>query len=547
MRWADLLISFARPIQNILAILGGKVIPFKIGNIKSSHYSFGHRFTHPGKIKISSPETYVKHLSAAGVVVDTDKRKNLIEKDIAKKSQQCGGFIVPDEALINIVTHLVEYPTVVSGEFDKVFLELPDEVLIMAMREHQKYFAVKNKNGKLLPNFIVVNNTRVKSPKKAAKGHERVLRARLADAKYFYNNDINESMDTFVDKLKRILFQTKLGTVYEKVERVQRIAEIISDQMGESEDVRNRVSRASRLSKADLVSQVVNEFPKLQGIMGRIYAKAGGEHNNAATAIEEHYRPAYSGGPLPETIEGAIVAIADKIDSICGCFSAGLTPTGATDPYALRRQGIGILQIMVDKGFTFSIRHLIEKSISPFKEICEKDTGSVAQMVYDFLRDRISHLLIEKGLAKDTVSAVVTVTIDNVPNVWKRARALATLRSKPDFETLAITFKRVVNIIKKTDTSDIGDVNPSLFQDASETDLYKAYEHISKKVTGELGKGQFDQALLDIASLRDHVDNFFDTVLVMEEDLAIRRNRLGLLRCIESLFKVFADFSRIST
>lgn len=547
MRWADLTISFARPIQSILAILGEKTIPFKVGNIRSNGYSFGHRFTHPGRVKIQSPEAYVKNMKSAGVIVDIEQRRAIIEKETSKIAEKLGGTVVPDRELIDIVTHLVEYPVVIAGKFDAAFLELPDEVLITAMREHQKYFAVKNKSGKLLPNFIVVNNTLVKTPKRVAKGHERVLRARLADAKYFYENDVKKSMDTFVDRLNGILFQAKLGSLYEKVERTQKIAVFISDQIRGDADLRERVIRASWLSKADLVSQVVNEFPKLQGVMGRIYARLAGEEKNTAIAVEEHYQPTYSGGPLPATIEGAIVAIADKVDTICGCFSADLIPTGASDPYALRRQGIGILQIMTDKNITFSIRKLIEESVNLFKEKCGKDADRVGQMVYDFLRDRIAYLLIEGGFAKDTVSAIVGISIDNIPDVWKRARALEELRSKPDFEPLAVTFKRVVNIIKKTDASDIGDVNPSFFQDASETALYRAYEQVKEKVLGELGQGHFDQALLEIASLKDCVNGFFDGVLVMDEDIKVRRNRLGLLKYIENLFKNFADFSKIST
>jgi glycyl-tRNA synthetase beta chain len=547
MRWADLPVFFARPIQSILAILGGRTIPFDVGNIKSSCYSFGHRFTHPGKIKISSPEDYVKLLASSGVLVDRSHRRKVIEKDISKIAEKLGGIVVPDEELVDIVTNLVENPVAVAGGFDKTFLELPDEVLITSMREHQKYFAVTTNTGKLLPHFIVVNNTRVKNIKKVAKGHERVLRARLADAQYFYANDLKESMDTSVDKLKGILFQAKLGSLYEKVQRVQKIVLYIADQIEGGNDVHEQLTRAAWLSKADLVSQVVNEFPKLQGIMGRIYAHIAGEHKNVAIAIEEHYKPTYSGGSLPETIQGAILAIADKMDSICGCFSADLIPTGASDPYALRRQGIGILLIMTDKDFSFSIRNLIENSVALFKDKCGKELGVISQMVYDFLKDRIAHLLAEEGYAKDTVSAVVSVSIDNIPDVYKRTRALEKLRLKPDFETLAVTFKRVVNIIKKTNEADIGDVDPLLFQDESETALYAAYGQIKQKVSDKLVNGDFDNALLDIVSLRDYVDAFFESVLVMEKDMKVRGNRLGLLRCIENLFKTIADFSMIST
>lgn len=547
MRWSDLSISFARPIQSILALLGRSTISFEVGNIKSSDYSFGHRFTHPGKIKISLPEKYVERMASAGVIVDRAHRRKLVEKEIAKIAKKLGGTVVPDEELVDIVTHLVEYPTAVLGKFDTAFLELPDEVLITAMREHQKYFAVTGTKGKLLPNFIVVNNTRVKNRKKAAKGHERVLRARLADAQYFYTKDIEKSLDASVERLKGILFQKKLGSLYEKVQRVQSLVLFIADQMDGSDDLRAQVSRAARLCKADLVSKVVNEFPKLQGIMGRVYAQFAGETKDVAMAIEEHYRPTYSGGPLPETLTGAILSIADKMDSICGCFSADLIPTGASDPYALRRQGIGILQIMKDKQFTFSLRHLIDNSARLFKDACGKEPGAVAQMVYDFLRDRVAYLLAEEGFSKDTIAAIVSVSIDPVPDVWKRALALKQLRLKPDFETLAVTFKRVVNIIKKTDPADAGDVDPLLFQHQSETELYSAYEKMKENVSVQFNKGDFDKALLDIASLRGYVDAFFDSVLVMEENLQIRQNRLRLLGCIENLFKAFADFSKIST
>ena len=353
MRWADLDVEFARPIHTIVALLGKSIIPFYLGNVKSGRYTCGHSFMAPGKIKLDVADDYLEKLRSAWVLADMAERKKMLERGIAEVAQKLGGQILPDDELVDIVNNLVEYPVPVAGNFDEAFLEVPDEVLINAMREHQKYFAVVDKDNRLMPSFIAVNNTAARDLALAAKGHERVLRARLADAQFFYRGDLELTDDDRVEKLKRVLFQAKLGTMYEKIERVAKIAEYLASLVDvkpspdtKDADLKTQVSRAARLSKADLVSQVVGEFPKLQGVMGRIYATVAGELPMVAAAIEEHYRPVYSGAPLPETLVGAILSIADKIDSICGCFSAGLIPTGASDPYALRRQGIGIIQIM---------------------------------------------------------------------------------------------------------------------------------------------------------------------------------------------------------
>jgi glycyl-tRNA synthetase beta chain len=373
MRWADLDIEFARPIHTIVALLGKSIIPFYLGNIKSGRYTCGHSFMAPGKIKLDVADDYLEKLRSAWVLADMAERKKMLERGIAEVAQKLGGQILPDAELVDIVNNLVEYPVPVAGNFDEAFLEVPDEVLINAMREHQKYFAVVDKDNRLMPSFIAVNNTAARDLALAAKGHERVLRARLADAQFFYRGDLELTDDDRVEKLKRVLFQAKLGTMYEKIERVAKIAEYLASLVDvkpspdtKDADLKTQLSRAARLSKADLVSQVVGEFPKLQGVMGRIYATVAGELPMVAAAIEEHYRPVYSGAPLPATLVGAILSIADKIDSICGCFSAGLIPTGASDPYALRRQGIGLIQIMRDKGFSFSLRELIQSSVAQF-------------------------------------------------------------------------------------------------------------------------------------------------------------------------------------
>ncbi|MBL0732109.1 MAG: glycine--tRNA ligase subunit beta, partial [Desulfosarcina sp.] len=319
MKWADLNILFARPIQSILALFGENLISFTLGGVKSGRYVFGHRFMNPGKIRLNDPCEYINILRTASVFAEIDERKAIIEKEINKTATELGGSIFHDSELVNIVTNLVEYPAVVAGRFDTKFLELPDEVLITSMREHQKYFSVVDQNNKLMPCFIAVNNTKAKDMELVSKGHERVLRSRLEDAMFFYRADLEHSFDLWTDKLNGVLFQARLGSVYEKVERVKKVAEFIADILEVDTDTKKDVSRAAQLCKADLVTQVVVEFPKLQGTMGRVYALKAGENKNVAAAIEEHYKPAYSGGPLPESLAGSILSIADKIDSICGC------------------------------------------------------------------------------------------------------------------------------------------------------------------------------------------------------------------------------------
>ena len=551
MRWADLDIEFARPIHTLLALLGKDIIRFELGDIKSGRYTNGHYFMSPGKIKVNHADDYVELLRDAGVLVDLQERKQALQNDIERVAEELDGRILPDAELLDINTNLVEDPIAVVGQFDEEFLEVPDEVLINAMREHQKYFSVVDQNNKLMPCFISVNNTRARDMALVATGHERVIRARLADAQFFYRGDLEVSNDERVDKLKRVTFQARLGTMYEKIERVGRVAGFIAGTVAGDADLSQHVQRAARLCKADLVSQVVGEFPKLQGVIGRVYATVAGEPPDVASAIEEHYRPVYSGAALPETTTGAVLGIADKIDSICGCFGVGLIPTGAADPYALRRQGIGIVQIMLDKGFSLSLKELIQTSIKLFGEKSTEDTDALIHEIYTFIQNRISRLLAEEGYSKDVIAAVVAVSVDDVPNVWNRVSALSSLKAQPDYEPLVAGFKRVGNIIKKSGISGEGTelqaVNPDLFEHASETELYSAFSEVEGKVSRAMDGGAFDQALRDIASLRNAVDTFFDGVMVMADNADVRDNRLALLGHIAALFGRFADFSKLSS
>ena len=545
MRWADLTISFARPIHSLLALYGGSRIDFTLGGIRSGRTTFGHRFMHPRTIKVAEPAGYVEALRSGFVIVDPAERRRLIAEGAAQAAASVGGHVLPDEELLGTVTQLVEYPAIAVGRFADAFLELPAEVLITAMREHQKYFAVVDAGGRLLPHFIAVNNTPVQDLAVVVRGHERVLRARLEDAKFFFRSDRETSLDTMVEKLKSVLFQAQLGSIYDKVRRVRGLARFVADQLGGEPELGGQVERAAWLCKADLVSQMVGEFPKLQGIMGRVYAKAQGEPATVASAIEEHYRPTYSGGALPETTTGAVVAIADKLDTICGCFRAGLAPTGAADPYALRRQGIGVIQIMRSRGLAFPLSTVVQKSLSLF----DGEAGTPAETaakIQGFLEGRMTSILVEEGFAKDTVAAVLGVPAENVPAVWSRARALQQLKSKPDFEPIAVSFKRVVNIIRRAEDFTAGAVDEGLFTHASEAALLAAFRTVQSQVQEDLRQGLHDQALTRVATLRAPVDAFFDDVMVMAEDLNVRRNRLSLLAQVAGLFDTFADFSKLS-
>ncbi len=547
MRWAELDISFARPIQYVLALFGKQTIPFEIGDMKSGRYTAGHYFMHRGRIKIAQPSEYVDALRSADVLVDIEERKKNVRREINKAARKVGGKILTDDALLDTVTNLVEIPVASAGNFEEEFLQLPREILITAMREHQKYFAVIDKKGDLLPNFIAINNTRTRDMDLVATGHERVIRARLKDAQFFYQADREISCDARVEKLNGVLFQAELGTMFEKITRVKKLVAYLCKVSRQKKAVADQALRAAHLCKADLVSHVVGEFPKLQGVMGRVYAAVSTEKGDVPAAIEEHYRPTHSGGQLPDTVVGALLSIADKMDSICGCFSVGLVPTGASDPYALRRQGFGIIQIMLDKGFSFSLQETIETSVRLFGKRSVKQVREITGQVYTFLQNRIAHLLAEEGFSKEVVAAVTSVSVDCLPDVWHRVEALEKLKADPDFEPLAAAFKRVVNIIKKAKKSDFVKVDPKLFEDKTEKALYKAVQGVQKKVAQQLKKGLFTEALLSIATLRDPVDDFFDGVMVMTKEAKIRRNRLSLLRCIADLFADFADFSKIST
>jgi len=546
MRWGSLSISFARPIISLVGLLGDQVLNFTVGNITSSNKTFGHRFMNPGSVSIETADDYEAVVESIGVIVDIDKRKKLMMDAIEMLAEEHDSKILEDPGLVDIVANLVEYPYPVVGRFDEAFLEVPDEVLITAMREHQKYFALVDADKNLKPLFIAVNNTLAKDMDLVARGHEKVLRARLSDAKFFYEADCEVSLDTFAEKLKKVTFQAKLGSVYEKTQRIEVLVDYLGDESSYADTaaLKTNLSRAARICKADLVSQVVIEFTKLQGFIGRAYAIRGGETADVADAIEQHYRPVQSGGQLPENPTAALLAIADKLDTICGCFSVGLIPTGGADPYALRRLGIGIIQIIQAENLVFSLTALIEKGVAGFVSDTAKSDEIVGQ-VKTFLKNRMVNIMTDQGFSKEAVNSALAASFDNIPDVHLRVNALDILRKEPDFEPLAVTFKRVENIQKKAGEINAQTVDTSLFEHAAEKNLFEACKAVTSTVESLIEKGEYTGALKEIATLRPLVDSLFDDVMIFADDTAIKNNRIALLASVSGLFNNIADFSII--
>ena len=541
MRWGSSTISFARPIHWILAILEGKVVPFEVGSISSSDMTRGHRFAAPEPFAVKNEADYREKLRKAYVIVDPSERSAMLREEITKSVVEAGGTILPDDELVEENTYLVEYPAAACGGFDQKYLELPRQVLITAMREHQRYFAVTDKNGDLLPHFVAVNNTPARNPGVVRSGHERVLRARLEDARFFYEEDSKASLADHAERLRNVLFQAKLGTSYEKMERFRELAAFMAGRIKpeSAEDVK----RCAYLCKADLVSEMVGEFPSLQGVMGAVYAKLAGEDLSVASGIEEHYLPRFSGDRLPEGDVGAMVGIADRLDTITGCFSIGLIPTGAADPYALRRHTLAIIHILLDKQYDLDLRELVQESLRLLGERIERPEADILQDVLDFFRVRLRGVLLDRGFGHDVLDSVLSLYGPNIPDAVKRVEAVSEWRNRSDFETSATSFKRVFNIIK--DQPVMGDVDSGLFQTHEEAQLLGGCQTVGKDVEPAMKDKDYRRALSSMLSLKGPIDAFFDSVMVMDKDPQVRANRLNLLGNLTGLFCRLADFSKL--
>jgi len=538
MRWMDKDIRFARPIHWILALWDGAVIDFELNGIKSGNLSRGHRFMSPGAFLVKDAKSYFSQAESNSVIVDPGVRKQRIIKQITELAKVRGGVVLDDPGLVEETANLVEFPVAVMGSFNNEYLRVPKEVLITAMREHQRYFSVVSTTQELLPYFITISNTRAEDMEVVREGNERVLAARLSDAAYFFDHDVKQPLADRIEPLKKITYQEKLGSVYDKTERLKKLAVLLADILGAD---KKTAERAAALCKADLITGVVGEFPKLQGVMGREYALRSGETPEVAEAILEHYLPRFAEDKLPQTREGMCVGIADRIDSITGCFSAGLVPSGSEDPYGLRRQSVAILNMVLDRGFRISLSRIIAGACKAYRL-----SGSPAEKVQTdvrlFFAQRLAGMLSAQGFRADIVDAALSVGFDDPLAGFEKVRALDGLRTSPEYQPLVTALKRAGNILPKKFS---GTVKKSLLKLDAEKALFSAYTDIEARVREKTANLDYRGALADIASLQQPVAAFFDTVMVMDKNADIQANRLALLAGITGLFSAIADFSRL--
>lgn len=542
MRWNNSGARFARPVRWVLSLLNGELLQVKFAGLEGGDISFGHHFMKPQPFSVKGIDDYTESLEKNFVIAEPAKRRSLIEKQIAEIEVEKVGRVIHDEELLNETTFLTEYPLAICGRFDDVFLTLPKDVLITVMREHQRCFSIEGEDGKLLPYFIGISNTVPKDVNIIRNGYERVIRARLSDAKFFFDSDSRKRLEEYADRLKQVVFMNKLGTMSDKVHRLTELSEQLCGLM-EWGDIRDTAKRAAQLSKADLMTDMVGEFPELQGIMGFEYAVRQGEDRDVASAIAEHYLPKFAGDVLPATRAGKILAIADKGDNIVGCFGIGNIPTGSNDPLALRRQALGVLNILVNGRHFVSLSKVVWKCITVYGDKLSSDKhNKILKDVLEFFRERLNTLLVTEGFRYDCVRAVLQTGIEDPYDSYLRVRSLDRFRQRGEFEPLMVSFKRVMNIIPPDFR---GEVIEELLRENEEKNLFTAYLDIREKVLQAEVDIEYENAFIFMSGLKQYVDLFFDKVLVMDKDEALKNNRLGLLNNLKSLFLTLADFTQI--
>jgi glycyl-tRNA synthetase beta chain len=542
MRWGAESFEFARPIQWLLALFGDRPLPLSIADVRSGTVTCGHRFLSDGTIEIKDPSEYFDKLKVGYVVVNEAERMKMILEGIDRIEKETNGRAIRDDELIKEILYITEYPYPLRGAFDKEFLGIPKEVLVNVMKSHQRYIPIEQKDGRLMPYFIFFANTVPKEDANVIRGNEKVLRARLADAQFFFEEDRKAGLLERYERLSSIVFHVKLGTLKEKTERVAAIALSICSSLNASGA--EKIERAARIMKTDLLTHMVGEFPELQGTMGRIYAAIEGEDEEVALAIEEHYLPTGGNGALPATIPGAIVGIADKIDSLVSFFSVGITPTGNLDPFALRRQALGVIKIAVDKGFHIPLDDLIKTAYESGKGISKRiSLEETKALLLDFVATRFKFAMIDENHNQDFVESVLPFVARDIYDGYLRLLALETQRSMADFERLMVGFRRVYNITKQLDGE--MKVDRQLLSLKEEQALHSLYESKKDEFFALMKDGQYDGSLAALVSFKETIDDFFDKVFVMDKDESVRDNRLALLKKIKDMFLTFADFSKI--
>ncbi len=543
MRWGSLEFKFIRPIRWLVALFDSEVIPFEVANVTSGRVSRGHRFLSQGDFSIAKADDYEQDCEAQYIIVDPEKRKAMIRAQIEAVAKENGGRAEITDDLLEEVLYLVEYPTALCGRFEEKYLQLPPEAVITPMRDHQRYFPVKDDAGKLLPLFITVRNGGKEYLETVQHGNERVLRARLADAQFFFDEDRKKSLEEHRDKLKTVVFQQGLGTMYEKTERLAQLADFIADEIGADEKAHKHARRAALLSKADLVTGMVTEFTELQGIMGREYAKLDGECDKVAIAIDEHYMPRFAGDAQPQTTAGRIVSTADKIDTIVGTFHLGKIPTGSQDPFALRRQALGLVHMVIEAKYHLSISRLVAKAMDLYGITEAEERAKMQADVAEFLRLRLRNVLEAEQIRYDAADAVLG-DVDDIYNVLLRARAVTAFTGQKDAAQSMQAFVRVANIARKSAAETI---YPERFHMAEEMALYQAYTSTKSAVESLVSGEDFEGAIDALTELAAPIDAFFDNVMVMDKDEAIKDNRLALLRGVDGIICEVADFTKLVT
>jgi glycyl-tRNA synthetase beta chain len=547
---------FIRPIRWVVALLGKKKLTFAIDDVQSGSATTGHRFLGKKSIPVSGLTDYTDKLRANFVLAHPEERRRKIALELENLPASNGLRLNADEGLTEMVAYLNEYPTAILGGFDPAYLDLPEEILLTVMRGHQKYFGLRRPDGNLAPNFLAVINLAHDDKGLVRAGHERVLRARFADARFFWEADQKCRLADYLSKLNQVTFQVKLGSYGEKVERIRALARWVAEQCNAKEIHEARVAdvdRAAELSKCDLVTDMVREFPELQGVVGGLYAKSQGESQQVSEAVYDHYRPAGLDDSTPRNLTGAILSLADKLDTLVGCFAVGMIPTGSSDPFALRRSALGIVKIILDSKLPIGLSEAVTAAARGMSHHMPKVrvSAEIEKQAVDFLVERAKYILIERhGFAYDEVNAALAAGADDLVDAVARIAAVRAMRQTENFEPLAISFKRIRKILEKAGPAEkwrLPAVRPELFESDAERNLYAAANKVAAEAERHKRGGQYRDALEGIGGLRPEVDEFFQRVMVMAEQEDIRRNRLTLLAELLGEFSTIADFSEIAT
>ncbi|XXQ67546.1 glycine--tRNA ligase subunit beta [Neisseriaceae bacterium B1] len=540
MRWGSSMHTFVRPVHGLTVLHGSEIVPCSVLGLDSANKTLGHRFLSQGEIVFKEADDYAKQMAEQGkVIANFAERKAAIQAELDKQAGSLNATVAADEGLLDEVTALVEYPIVLQAGFKEHFLEVPQECLILTMQQNQKYFPLLDKNGKLMNQFLLVSNLKTDDPSHIIQGNERVLRARLSDAEFFYKQDQKATLESRLPKLASVVYHNKIGSQAERIERLQTISAHIAGCLNADKAL---AERAARLAKADLVTEMVGEFPELQGTMGKYYAQLDGEQPEIAVAIEQHYQPRFAGDALPESAIATAVALADKLETLVGIWGIGLIPTGDKDPYALRRAALGVLRMLMNT--PLSIADLLNTVAAQFPANVLADKEKTVGEISDFMQARLA-VLLQNDYSQDVVAAVLAQRPDRLDDLAAKSQAVEFFKQLPESAALAAANKRVQNLLKKAE-SDLGDVNAALLAQDEEKALFAAAQDLQPRVNAAIASRDFQAALKALAAIKPQVDAFFDGVMVMADDTSVKQNRLNLLNLLASLMNGVADIAALS-